>query len=263
MNDSGVITCEAVNARYNLELIQLAPTATYTPPTYTSTFTDVGATGYVVQPTGTPWTYTGLAGVTDSTAWPFFLPGRPPATPWPLSGQTTPTPQVGFIQGESSKFGVSSISQQVTFNTAGSYTLSVQAIGTPTSIGTDPINILVDGKQVETITPITSWATYTSSDFTVTQGVHTVAFMMEHGVLAEDDVPDQLRDSIPPAGFARDVEQCGHLLHVREHSWPTDSLHADPKSWTWARRHRFSGIRHLVGWIRERFVHTVAATIHR
>jgi len=153
------------------------PPPTYIPPTYTSTFTDPGHTGYAVQPTGTAWTYSGLSGVTDTSAWPFFLPGRPPATPWPLSGQTTPTLQVGFIQGESSKFGVSSISQQVAFNTAGSYKLSVQAIGTPASIGTDPINILVDGTEVGTINPTTSWATYTTSVFTVTQGVHTIAFV--------------------------------------------------------------------------------------
>jgi hypothetical protein len=116
IDDQGNIIAEATDAQGSDRQILLTPSSlpipTYTPPTYTSTFTDGTATGYIVQPTGTPWTYTGLAGVTDGTAWPFFLPGRPPATPWPLSSHATPAPQVGFIQGTSSQYGTSEISQR-------------------------------------------------------------------------------------------------------------------------------------------------------
>jgi uncharacterized protein DUF3466 len=173
INDEGQIVVSAIQyidngfATVDYTLL-LTPVSTYTPPTYASTFTDTDGPGIDPLPNGeTAWTYSGLAGVTDNT-W------------YTLQGQTLSTPTVGYVQSLPADGGVSSIAQAVTFNTAGKYVLSVQAMGTDPSLlagTTEPVGIYVDGTQVGTINPTTSWATYQTSAFTVTAGSHTVSFV--------------------------------------------------------------------------------------
>jgi CSLREA domain-containing protein len=114
------------------------------------------ARDYVYDPAGSPWTFTGQAGLASNGS----AFGNPP----PPQGS-----QVAFLQG------IGSISQ--TFDlTAGTYVLGLLAAQRPGNQQT--FEVLVDGAVVATITPSgSSFALYTTSPFTVTAGSHTIQFV--------------------------------------------------------------------------------------
>ena len=80
--------------------------------------------------------------------------------------------QAAFIQG------TGQFSQGVTFKTAGPYLVRFRAAGWNTAgAGAEAVSVSVDGNGVGTFNPLTTqWSLYTSSPFTVTAGVHVVAF---------------------------------------------------------------------------------------
>jgi hypothetical protein len=111
---------------------------------------------YAYDPAGSPWTFTGQAGLASNGS----AFGNPPA---PLGRQ------VAFLQG------IGSISQTVDL-AAGTYVLSLLAAQRPGNQQT--FEFLVDGAVVATITPSGSqFALYTTSLFTVTEGSHTIQFV--------------------------------------------------------------------------------------
>jgi hypothetical protein len=121
----------------------------------------VGAGTFKYDPTGSPWTFTGLAGISGNNSG--FTVGNPPS---PQGAQ------VAFIQ----KTG--SITQTVTGWTAGTYVLTFDAAQRG-NFGTShqKFNVLVDGNVVSTFTPSgTSYQGYATAAFTVTAGTHTIAF---------------------------------------------------------------------------------------
>jgi virginiamycin B lyase len=136
-----------------------------TPDVGTGTF---GSFAY--NPSDSPWTFTaqssgangpigsGVAG--NNSGFTSANPNAPDGT------------QVGFIQG------TASLSQSVLFS-AGTYTLSFDAAQRGNNqASSQTIEVLVDGNVVSTITPTsTTYASYTTNNFTVTTGSHTIAFV--------------------------------------------------------------------------------------
>ena len=121
----------------------------------------LGTGNFQYDPTGTPWSYSGSAGVTSNGTG--FSAGNPPAP----QGV-----QVAFIQAGGA------FSQVVNGMTAGSYVLSFDAAQRG-NYGTsrEDFEVLVDGTVVGTFTPTgTSYAVYTTVAFTVTAGAHTITF---------------------------------------------------------------------------------------
>jgi hypothetical protein len=116
----------------------------------------LGAGTYAYDPAGSPWTFTGTAGLASNGS----LFNNPPA---PQGSQ------VAFLQGSGS------ISQ--TFDlAAGTYVLGFLAAQRPGNQQT--FEVLVDGAVVAMITPSGSqFALYTTSPFTVTAGAHTIEFV--------------------------------------------------------------------------------------
>jgi subtilase family serine protease len=136
--------------------------AGFSDPGFESPSVGTGSTAYVYDPSsGTPWTYTGLAGVAGNNSG--FTSGNPSAP------QGT---QVAFLQG------TSSVSQAATF-AAGNYTISFSAAQRQNyQASRQTIQVTVDGNVVGTITPSgTSYASYATNTFTVTAGSHTIAFV--------------------------------------------------------------------------------------
>jgi hypothetical protein len=118
-----------------------------------------GLTAYVYAPAGSPWTFTGQAGVSGNGS--AFTSGNPDA---PQGGQ------VAFTQN------TSAISQSVNL-AAGTYVLSLEAAQRANqNNGGQAFNVLVDGKLIATITPASaSYSSYSTSAFTVAAGVHIIA----------------------------------------------------------------------------------------
>jgi hypothetical protein len=116
---------------------------------------------YQVAPSGTPWQFSGTAGVsTDNSG---FTMGNPNA---PVGGQ------VAFIKDNGS------LSQSV-YLAAGFYNLSFMAAQRLNyQASYESLNIFVDGVQVGTATPASSnYGLYQTSNFTVSAGVHTIRFV--------------------------------------------------------------------------------------
>jgi lysophospholipase L1-like esterase len=80
--------------------------------------------------------------------------------------------QAAFIQG------TGSFSQSVTFNTTGMYVIRFRSEGRSNAgSGANTIAVTVDGNNLGTFTPVTTgWTLFTSTPFTATAGIHTVAF---------------------------------------------------------------------------------------
>ena len=79
-----------------------------------------------------------------------------------------------FIQGQGT------ISQSIYFAQGGDYTLSLLAAYRDGYNGSNPIAVLIDGVNVGTITPTsTYYQLYQTSSFTVTAGTHTITFAGE------------------------------------------------------------------------------------
>ena len=115
------------------------------------------------NPNGSPWTFTGAAGVAGNGSG--FTGGNPNA---PLGTQ------VGLVQGVGS-----TLSQSLTL-AAGSYYISFTAAqhGNGGNNGGEEVEVEIDGQDAGTITPAgTSYAVYNSTAFTVGAGSHTIALV--------------------------------------------------------------------------------------
>jgi hypothetical protein len=121
----------------------------------------VGAGQFRYDPTGSPWTFSGGAGISANGSG--FTAGNPPA---PQGAQ------VAFLQGRGS------FSQTAAGWTAGSYVLTFDAAQRG-NYGTSrqDYQVLVDGVVVGTFLPTgTSYQAYSTAVFTVAAGSHTVSF---------------------------------------------------------------------------------------
>src|SRR5262249_19525321 len=115
-----------------------------------------GAGSFAYNPTGSPWTFTGQAGLASNGSG-FNNPPAPGGS------------QVAFVQG------TGSISHAVDLD-AGRYVLSLGAAQRPGNQQT--VQVLVDNAVVATVTPSGSlFAPYATSPFAVTAGSHTIAFV--------------------------------------------------------------------------------------
>jgi Protein of unknown function (DUF642) len=111
-------------------------------------------------PTGTAWTFTGVAGVAANGSG--FTAGNPGA---PQAGQ------VAFLQNQGS------ISQAVILP-AGTYAIGFSAAQRGNKPGVQTLQVLVDGAVVGTFNTVSgnAYTTLATSTFTVTAGTHTVTF---------------------------------------------------------------------------------------
>ena len=116
----------------------------------------VGAFRY--DPTGSPWTFTGNAGVAENAS--AFTLGNPPA---PQGSQ------VVFLQNSGS------VRQAVTF-AAGTYAISFSAAQRGNGGGAQTFQVLLDGKDIGSFNSLTGtdFTTLTTSSFTVTAGTHVL-----------------------------------------------------------------------------------------
>jgi hypothetical protein len=120
----------------------------------------LGAGKFLYNPAGTPWVYTGNAGVAaNGSGFTAANPSAPEGT------------QVGFLQQ------TGSFSQTVAGLAAGTYQLSFQAAQRANSQSSrQDFRVLVDGVAVGTFTPSgTSYSSLTAT-FTVAAGSHTITF---------------------------------------------------------------------------------------
>ncbi len=114
---------------------------------------------YQYAPNGSPWQFVGGAGVCSNGS-AFGNPIAPDGV------------QSAFLQS-------GSISESAYFD-AGTYTLSFQAAQRVVAAvaNTQAVQVLVDGTQVGVVTPTgITYASYQTSNFTVTTGTHTVALV--------------------------------------------------------------------------------------
>jgi hypothetical protein len=121
----------------------------------------VGAGQFQYGPTGSPWTFSGGAGISGNNSG--FTSGNPPAP------EGT---QVAFIQQ------TGSFSQTITGWAAGSYVLTFDAAQRGNfQASHQDFEVLVDGTVISTFTPSsTSYLSYSTAAFTVTAGLHTITF---------------------------------------------------------------------------------------
>ena len=124
----------------------------------------VGAGQFLPDPTGSPWSFSGSAGIAaNGSGYTYRNPPAPEGV------------QVAFLQG------TGSFSQTVSDWADGSYQLTFQAAQRadwPVGVGSkQDFDVLVDGKVVGTFKPSgTSYQIYTTAPFTVTAGTHTITF---------------------------------------------------------------------------------------
>jgi hypothetical protein len=117
--------------------------------------------GFAYAPAGTPWSFSGGAGVAGNGSG--FTSGNPAA---PEGAQ------VGFLQQ------TGAFSQAVAGWAAGTYRISFDAAQRGNyQASQQDFEVLVDGAVVGTFTPAgPSYQGYTTATFTVAAGVHTIAF---------------------------------------------------------------------------------------
>ncbi len=120
-----------------------------------------GAAAYQYDPTGSPWAFSGFAGVAGNSS--AFTTGNPNAQ----QGS-----QVAFIQI------TGSLSQSVVL-AGGTYSISLEAAQRANvSQAGQTIEVLVDGAPVSTITPTSAnYAEYDTATFTVGSGAHTIELL--------------------------------------------------------------------------------------
>jgi hypothetical protein len=119
-----------------------------------------GSSGYQYRPAGSPWTFTGSAGVAaNGSAFTASDPNAPEGN------------QVAFLQG------TGSISQAVYF-TGGIYTIGFKVAQAANVLSNaQGFQVLVDGVVVASATPWDlAYTAYTTASFRVTAGKHTVTF---------------------------------------------------------------------------------------
>ncbi len=134
--------------------------SSFSDPGFESAQLTTGYRGYAYGPSGTPWTFTGQAGVSgNGTA---FTSGNPNA---PQGGQ------VGFIQNQGM------ISQTVNGMTAGHYSITFSTAQRGSYGGMQSIQVWVDGELIGTFTPSSStYQTVNTSGFKLKSGTHTFSF---------------------------------------------------------------------------------------
>jgi hypothetical protein len=131
-------------------------------PDFESPGVGVGSNAHQSAPAGSPWTFTGSAGLAGNGS--AFTAGNPSA---PVGTQ------VAYIQGNGR------ISQSVAL-AAGSYKVSfAMAQRANFQASSQTIGVLIDGTAIEWFTPSgTSYATQTTNSFTIaTSGTHTITFV--------------------------------------------------------------------------------------
>ena len=146
-----------------------------------------GAGVFAYGPTGSPWTFTGSAGLAGNQS------GISSGNPNAPQGS-----QAAFIQR------TSSISQGFAL-VAGTYTLSFDAAQRGNQFSDQTFQVLVDGAAVGTFNNLasTAYAQLTTSTFTVTAGVHTVTFQGTDLNGGDNTVfLDQVTINQPPQGLA-------------------------------------------------------------
>ena len=139
-----------------VDAVNLAPVA---PPVADAGFESPAlGNGFRYDPAGTAWTFTGGAGISgNGSGFTAVNPNAPQGT------------QVGFLQVNGS------FSQTIAGWTAGTYQISFQAAQRANNH--QNFNVLVDGNVVGTFTPTgSSYASYSTSTFTVIGGTHTITF---------------------------------------------------------------------------------------
>jgi hypothetical protein len=183
----------------------------------------VGAGQFLYGPTGSSWTFAGTAGLSgNGSAFTAGIPAAPQGS------------QVAFLQ----EYGT--ISQSVANWTAGTYTLSFDAVQRA-DYGTSVENfeVLIDGAVVATIEPSsTAYQIYSTASFTVGAGSHTISFVGLDSAGGDNTVfLDQIAISATPAlptiddsGFENQSVGAGQFLYE-----PTGS------SWTFAGTAGLSG----------------------
>jgi hypothetical protein len=119
-----------------------------------------GPSAYQYNPSGSPWTFTGLSGVAgNGSDMTIGNPNAPQGT------------QVAFLQLDSS------ISQAVTFD-AGTYDLSFSSAQRFYNVSRQTFQVQIDGAVVGIFTLAgVSYDTYNTTGFTVTAGRHTISFV--------------------------------------------------------------------------------------
>jgi hypothetical protein len=121
----------------------------------------LAANSYAVAPSGTPWQFSNLAGISNNSS------GMTLGNPAAPQGA-----QVAFIMSNSSM-------SYTDYLDAGSYDLSfLAAQRAKYQTQNQSIEVLVDGTNVGVITPAsTTYATYETSSFSVTAGTHTIELL--------------------------------------------------------------------------------------
>ncbi len=133
-----------------------------------------GTSAYAYDPSGTPWSFTGQAGVSGNNSG--FTSGNPAA---PQGNE------VAFVENQGT------ISQTATNFAAGSYHLNFSmAQRANYNIGTQSFQILIDGTAIGTFTPTSPiYQTVTTASFAVGAGPHTITFK---GLNSQGDATDFL-----------------------------------------------------------------------
>jgi fibronectin type 3 domain-containing protein len=121
-----------------------------------------GLSAFTYGQTGTPWTFSGGAGISaNGTYLTYSNPGAPEGV------------QVGFVQG------TASISQPLTSSSSGTWAVTFSAAQRGnTSNGGQTLQVQIDGTVVGTVTPSgASYADYTVTSAALAAGTHTLAFV--------------------------------------------------------------------------------------
>ena len=144
-----------------IDAVQLTLQAGFYDPGFELPRVGTGTFGaFQYQPTGSPWTFNGSSGVAGNGSG--FTGGNPNAP----DGT-----QVAFLQANSS------FSQSVNFATAGTFSISFSAAQRASNFSSQTFQVLVDGVIVGIFNPIsTSYTSFTTTNFIVTAGSHTVTF---------------------------------------------------------------------------------------
>jgi len=140
------------------------PALAQSPPVANGSFEtpSVGNASYQYNPTGGSWTFTGDSGIQSN------------GSTWNAASATDGT-QTAFLQGYPGAGGLASLSQTVTFASAGTYTLTFQAARRQGQI--QPVKVSVDGVQVGSLLtpPGSSFGPLTTAVFTISNaGSHTI-----------------------------------------------------------------------------------------
>ncbi len=128
----------------------------------------VGLGNFQSGPSGAGWSFNPFFSGICANGSPWFSPAAPDGV------------QAAFLQGSQ---GPLTVSQAVDF-TAGTYNVTFSVVGR-SGYGSCDLSVQMDGQPVYSLTSAqtstTSWTTYTSTNFSVTAGSHTLAFVATPG----------------------------------------------------------------------------------